>query len=138
MPDCLFCKMAWKEISSPAVLYENEHVLAFLDIHPRAPGHALVIPKYHATGLTDLPDAQSQELFSAVKKVASGILDGLKADGITIGINHGKAAGQEVPHLHVHLIPRWEDDGGNSLQSVVMNQPKESLAQIAKKIVIND
>ncbi len=135
--ECLFCKMAWKEVSVETGIYEDDKVMAFLDIHPRAPGHALVIPKYHAATLGELPEPEILPLFSAVQRVAQAITGRLGAHGITIGINQGKAAGQEVDHLHVHLLPRWEEDGGGSVQGIVNNAPKESLAQIAKKLHIN-
>lgn len=136
-PECLFCKIARKEISVETMIYEDDEAMAFLDIHPCAPGHALVIPKYHAATLAELPEQELQPLFSAVQKVARVISSRLGADGITVGINQGKAAGQEVGHLHVHLIPRWDGDGGGSVQTIVNNAPKESLVQIAKKLSIN-
>ncbi len=136
--DCLFCKIVWKEISVQTGIYEDDKVIAFLDIHPRAPGHALVIPRYHAATLSELPESELPHLFGAVRKIAGAIVDRLRADGVTIGINQGRVAGQEVEHLHVHLIPRWENDGGGSVQSIVNHRSKESLAQIAKKLTIND
>jgi histidine triad (HIT) family protein len=69
-----------------------------------------------------------------VKKVAEMLSSKLKCDGLTIGINQGRASGQEVDHLHVHLMPRWHGDGGSAIQSVVNNKPKESLEEIRRKI----
>jgi histidine triad (HIT) family protein len=134
MEDCLFCKIANKEIPS-AVIYEDDHVLAFLDIMPRAPGHTMVIPKVHAPNIFELPDTEVGPLFLAVKRVAEMLSSKLHPDGITIGMNQGRASGQEVDHLHVHLMPRWRGDGGSSIQSVVNNKPKESIEEIRKKIV---
>lgn len=134
MQNCLFCKIAAKTIPSQAI-YEDDHTLAFLDIMPRAPGHAMVIPKYHAPNVLELPDADVAPLFLAVKKVAELLSKKLKADGITIGINQGRESGQEVDHLHVHLMPRWHGDGGGAIQSAVKNAPKESLEEIRKKIL---
>lgn len=133
--DCLFCKIAAKEIPVSASLYEDEKVFAFLDLRPRAPGHTLVIPKYHARNILELPEEEITPLFVGVKKVGAMLVAGLGAHGITIGVNQGRAAGQEVDHLHVHLLPRFENDGGSSIQGVVQNEPKESLAEIAKKII---
>ena len=134
MQDCLFCKIAAKQI--PAyVVYEDDHTLAFLDIMPRTTGHTMVIPKVHAPNILELPDAEVGPLFSAVKKVAALLTHTLKCDGITIGANQGRASGQEVDHLHVHLMPRWHGDGGSSVQSVINNKPKESLEEIRKKII---
>ena len=132
--NCLFCKIAAKEIPSQ-VVYEDDHVLAFLDIMPRAPGHTIVIPKFHAPNLLELPDVEVAPLFAAVKKVAELVSRKLGADGITIGINQGRASGQEVDHLHVHVVPRSHGDGGGAIQSVVHNIPKESVEEIYKKLV---
>jgi histidine triad (HIT) family protein len=133
-PDCLFCKIAAKTIPAK-IIYEDDHAVAFLDIMPRAPGHTMVIPKYHAPTMIELPDEEVAPLFNAVKKTARLLMAALRPDGITIGINQGRASGQEVDHLHVHLVPRSHGDGGGSVQSVVHNAPQESLDEIAKKIL---
>lgn len=134
MNDCLFCKIVNKKIPA-AVIYEDDHALAFLDIMPRSPGHTMVIPKTHAPRLVELPDVEIGPLFMTVKHVAGLLTAKLAPDGITIGMNQGRASGQEVDHLHVHLMPRWHGDGGSSVQSVVHNQPKESVEEIRKKIL---
>ena len=134
MKECLFCRIVDREIPVQ-VVYEDDHTIAFLDIVPRAPGHTMVIPKYHAPNILELPDAEVAPLFSAVKKVADLLSRKLKADGITIGINQGRASGQEVDHLHVHLMPRWKGDGGGPIQSAVNNKPKETVEEIRKKIL---
>ncbi len=131
---CIFCAIAKKEIPSH-LIYEDEHALAFLDIHPRAPGHVLVIPKAHAETVMDLSDEAVGMFFSAVKNVDRLLVAKLKPDGVTIGINQGAASGQEVAHVHVHLMPRFKNDGGGSIQSVVNNAPQESIEEIKKKIV---
>ncbi len=132
--DCIFCKIASGQIPAQTV-YEDSHTLAFLDITPRTSGHAMVIPKTHAPNLLELPDAEIAPLFTAVKKVAEMLSRKLKCDGITVGINQGRASGQEVDHLHVHVMPRWHGDGGGPIQVVVNNKPKETLEEIHKKIV---
>lgn len=134
MEDCLFCKIAAKQIPS-AVIYEDDKAFGFLDIHPRSPGHAVVIPKYHAPNIVELPASEVGPLFAAVKHVTDLISKNLKPDGITIGVNQGRASGQEVDHIHVHLMPRWHGDGGGSIQSVVNNIPKETVEEIRKKIL---
>ncbi len=131
---CIFCSIAKKEIPSH-LIYEDEHALAFLDIHPRAPGHVLVIPKAHAETVMDLSDEAVGMFFSAVKNVDRLLVSKLKPDGVTIGINQGAASGQEVAHVHVHLMPRFKDDGGGSIQSVVNNASQESIEEIKKRIV---
>ncbi len=133
MEDCLFCKIVARSIPS-AIILENEHIVAFLDIMPRSPGHTMVIPKVHAPNILELPDAEVGPLFLAVKRVAKLLSKKLRPDGITVGMNQGRASGQEVDHLHVHLMPRWRGDGGSSVQSVVRNAPKESVEDILKRI----
>lgn len=133
MTDCLFCKIANKEIPAE-VIYEDAHTFAFLDIVPRAPGHTVVIPKVHARNILDLPETEIGPLFASVRKLAERLTSVLKTDGLTIGINQGKASGQTVEHLHVHLLPRFTSDRGGSIHSVVSNPPKESLKDIAAKL----
>lgn len=134
MADCIFCKIVDKKIPAE-IVYENDDVAAFLDVEPHAPGHTLIIPKDHAELLENLPDDKIGPLFSAVKRVVELIVEGLEADGATIGINQGAAAGQVVGHLHIHILPRFEGDGGGAIQSVVRNKPKESLKEIKEKIL---
>jgi len=133
MEDCLFCKIAQKKIPSE-VVYEDENSLAFLDINPHAPGHTMVIPKRHAETLFELKEEDLGGLMAAVKKVAQALKKSLISDGFTIGINHGKASGQAVEHLHIHILPRFLGDGGSSIHGVVMNPPKESLSDIGARI----
>ncbi len=135
-PDCVFCRIVAKEIPSLSI-YEDDKTLAFLDIMPRATGHVMVIPKVHVPVLADLPEEEIGPLFTTVKKVALRIREVLGPDGITIGMNQGEASGQVVPHLHVHLLPRWKGDGGGSVQSVVGSPPKEELSVIKEKLKIN-
>jgi histidine triad (HIT) family protein len=132
--DCLFCKIVAKQIPAQ-IVYEDDHALAFLDIHPSAPGHTMVIPKVHAPNLLELPPEEVGPLFAAVQHVGKMLSKAFTPDGITMGANQGRASGQEVDHLHVHLIPRWHNDGGHAVQSVVHNPPEESLDDILKKIV---
>ncbi|HUX35579.1 MAG TPA: HIT family protein [Candidatus Paceibacterota bacterium] len=131
--NCLFCRIASKEIGAE-VIYEDEGNMAFLDIHPRAPGHAMVIPKAHRETILDVPEEELGLLFAAVKKTASMLSKALKPDGFTIGINHGKASGQEVGHLHIHIIPRYLNDKGSSIHSVVDNRTGETVQETASRI----
>ena len=133
MNPCFFCSLITKLPENG--IYEDGAVIAILDIHPRAPGHTMVIPKYHTENILGLPSEQIGPVFAAVKKVTEMIRLGLAPDGFTIGINHGKHAGQAIDHLHIHIIPRWKGDGGSSIHGVVENIPKESLEEIKKKIV---
>lgn len=132
--DCLFCKIIKKEIPAE-IIYEDSYSLAVLDVHPRSPGHAMILPKNHAENILDLADEEIGGVFMAVKKVTEILNESLKPDGFTIGINHGKVSGQAIDHLHIHVMPRWRDDGGGSIHNVVDNPPKETLAETKNKIL---
>jgi histidine triad (HIT) family protein len=131
--DCIFCKIINKEIDSK-IIYEDNQNLAFLDIHPHAPGHTVVIPKKHTKTILELDASEIKDLFMTLKNTLEIIQKALNPDGFTIGINHGESAGQAIPHLHIHLIPRFKNDGGGSIHSVVLNKPKESIEEIYNKI----
>jgi histidine triad (HIT) family protein len=133
MSECLFCKIVNKEIESK-IVYEDEDSMAFLDIYPHAPGHTVLIPKKHRYEILELEEYEASKLFLALKKTLALIQNAIKPDGFTIGINHGETAGQVIPHLHIHLIPRFKEDGGGSIHSVVLNKPKESIDEIYNKI----
>ena len=104
--DCIFCAIAAGEIPSFKV-YEDDLVLAYLDINPFSKGHTLVIPKAHTTGLLDTDDAVLAAVVARVKKVAAHLRAALPCDGFNILQNNGEAAGQTVRHLHFHIIPRY-------------------------------
>ncbi len=118
MLDCLFCKIVAGEIPNYTV-YEDENVLAFLDIHPCSKGHAVVIPKKHFAGLAEMSADDWQKMSIGLSGAFSKVQSVLNPDGINLGINNGKAAGQAVGHVHWHLIPRWHGDGGGSMHSIV-------------------
>ncbi|EKE07667.1 MAG: hypothetical protein ACD_18C00016G0001 [uncultured bacterium] len=129
MSDCIFCKIIEGKIPNYTI-YEDEHSLAFLDITPRTKGHTLVIPKKHALHLLALDEETASRLLPAVKK-AQEILDKvLKPDGFNVGWNHGEAGGQAVPHLHIHIMPRFDGDGGVSMHSIVNNPGDESVEEV--------
>jgi len=107
--DCIFCKIVAGEIPSCKV-YEDADTLAFMDIGPVVKGHTLVIPRQHHDPITGTPDAVLQKLITVVKKVAQAQLDGLKADGINVTQANGQIAGQIIPHIHFHVIPRFAND----------------------------
>ncbi len=129
--DCIFCKIVVGEIKANVVA-KSEHAVAFLDVTPLAPGHTLVIPRVHAETLATLPEASVGPLFALAQKAAGILEKGLQPDGMTIGIN--QVIGQGVPHLHVHIIPRWHTDGGTSIHTVVKNPPTETAEEILKKL----
>ncbi|MCK4779616.1 MAG: HIT family protein [Candidatus Lokiarchaeota archaeon] len=107
--DCIFCKLAEREIPSQ-IIFENELDIAFLDISPISEGHTIVIPKKHYSNLEYIPDYELTELFKVVKKLAIMIHKKLKIDGYNILQNNFTAAGQVINHFHVHIIPRNFDD----------------------------
>jgi histidine triad (HIT) family protein len=108
--DCIFCKIVKGEIPSEKV-YEDDSVLAFLDIGPVNKGHTLVIPKKHYETLLDVPDELLGKVAVAVKKVSSAVKKATNCDGISIGMSNYKAAGQLVFHAHFHVMPRFANDG---------------------------
>lgn len=107
--DCVFCAIAAGEIPCFKV-YEDELVLAYLDINPFSEGHTLVIPKAHTTGLLDTPEETLAVLLARVKKVAAHLKTALGCDGFHILQNNGAAAGQTVGHIHFHIVPRRNGD----------------------------
>lgn len=131
--DCLFCKIINGDIPGK-VFYEDEACIAILDVNPLAAGHALVLPRRHAANILDIPANDLGPVFQGVKKAAAVIESKLMPDGFTIGINHGPVSGQTVEHLHIHIIPRWQGDGGGSIHSVVNSPPKQSLEEIYRKL----
>ena len=115
---CLFCRIANKEIDSK-IVYEDEFSVAFLDINPCQRGHLLVIPKKHYQNLNEVPEGQLTKLFETVKKMTILLEEKLNVSSFNIGWNHGKDAGQVINHLHIHIIPRYPNDGGGSMQTIV-------------------
>ncbi len=110
MDECLFCKIVEGSVSCEKI-YEDEHVIGFLDIHPINHGHTLVIPKKHATSIYDIAKEDFERLMGVVHDLAPQIGQTVKADGINIGMNNDRAAGQLIFHAHIHIIPRFDNDG---------------------------
>jgi len=108
--DCLFCKITAKEIPSQTV-YEDEKVVAFLDINPVSRGHLLVVPKVHSENIAVANDVDVVALSLAVKKLAPVVCAAVGADGWNLIVNNGNAAGQAIDHTHWHIVPRKKDDG---------------------------
>jgi len=134
--DCIFCSIVDGDIPARTV-HETDDVLAFLDANPLAPGHTLVIPKAHAQHVGDLDDDLASDLFATVTELTPRVQAAVDAEGANVGINDGEAAGQEVPHVHVHIIPRFEGDGGAPLHAVGGKRPdlsEEELDAIADDV----
>ena len=110
MENCIFCKLAGGEIPT-ASLYEDEDFRVILDANPAAKGHALIIPKEHYANLYELDDELAGKVLVLAKKMITKLTDILGCDGYNIVQNNGEAAGQTVFHFHMHLIPRFKDDG---------------------------
>lgn len=108
--DCIFCKLANGEIPTRSI-YEDEDFRVILDAAPATRGHALILPKEHADNLYQLPEELAGKAFVLAKKLASSMTDRLDCNGFNIVQNNGEAAGQTVFHFHMHLIPRYADDG---------------------------
>ncbi|MDD5031976.1 MAG: HIT family protein [Patescibacteria group bacterium] len=108
--DCIFCKIIAGVIPSFKV-YEDEDILAFLDIAPVNPGHTLVVPKKHYANLEEIPEGELAKLAAAIKKVGKAVKDGLGVEGYNVMENNDPVSGQIIPHLHFHIIPRKEGDG---------------------------
>ncbi len=130
---CLFCNIANKTIPAH-IVYEDKETMAFLDIHPRTMGHAVVIPKTHTENIVTAEEKLIAPTFLTVKRIAGILNTSLKPKGFTIGINHGRISGAAVDHLHVHVIPRYEGDGGGSIHSVVNYPSSLSLDEVAAKL----
>ncbi len=107
--NCVFCRIIAGELPSVKV-YEDEYVVAFLDIRPANPGHTLVVPKRHVERLEELEPDEAQALIYAAARLAPAIVRAVGAEGYNILMNIGAAAGQEIAHLHLHIIPRFSND----------------------------
>jgi histidine triad (HIT) family protein len=107
---CIFCKIISGELPATKV-YEDDHTLAFMDISPVIHGHALVIPKAHYEQIAEVPDEDLARCIAVAKRVAHAQEEALGANGVNLHQANGAVAGQVVPHIHFHVIPRFDDDG---------------------------
>lgn len=110
MLNCIFCKIIAGELPCYKV-YENNNVLAFLDIAPVSYGHILVVPKKHFVNIEDIPEDELRKVITVVKKIGKALKSGLCAPGYNVSVNNDPIAGQIVPHIHFHVIPRKQGDG---------------------------
>lgn len=131
MSNCVFCKIVVGEVPADRV-YEDESTLAFLDIRPVNAGHTLLVPKEHFPNLLEAPEEVLSQLIHLLPKVARAVVRGVGAPAFNVGVNNEEAAGQLVPHLHVHIIPRFADDGHRSWSQRVY-KPGEA-EQVAERI----
>jgi histidine triad (HIT) family protein len=132
--ECIFCKIIKGELPSVKV-YENDKVIAFLDIRPINPGHTLVVPKEHFENLLDGGDEILKEIMLTVKKVAWAIVKAFDLKGFNVAQNNGEIAGQIVPHLHWHIVPRYPGDRLYDMGPWLRKEYKEGeMEEIANKI----
>lgn len=101
MPDCIFCKIVAGKIPSEKIHHEDDEIVSFPDVHPVASGHTLVVPVEHYRWFDDLPDELANKLFRAARKIAKELKQQTGADYVHLSI-----VGKDIPHVHIHLIPR--------------------------------
>ena len=131
---CIFCEIIAGRADASAV-YEDDGALAFLDLFPINPGHTLVIPKTHAANLAELGGADGERVFAVAHRVASALREcGVRCEGVNLFLADGEVAGQEVFHVHMHVIPRYEGDGfGLRIASKDMAE-RAALNEIAERL----
>jgi histidine triad (HIT) family protein len=136
MEECVFCNIA-KGIAQESFVYSDEKVLAFMDIQPVNPGHVLVIPKVHASGMSDLDEETGAHMFKVGMRVAAAVKrSGVKCEGINLLLSDGRAAFQEIFHVHLHVIPRFTGDNLRISfgRSYSVKPERNELDRIASKI----
>lgn len=133
MADCIFCKIIAGEIPSSKV-YEDDQVVAFLDISQATPGHTLVVPKQHFRNLLEMDADSASQLFARVPDIARKVMKATGAKGMNILNNNEEIAGQTVFHTHVHLAPRYEETDGLQISFETHEPDFSALAQLAEKI----
>lgn len=134
MNDCVFCRIVHKEVPAE-VLFENDEVVAILDINPIHYGHALVIPKQHCRGFLELPSHSYQAILRAARVVCQALVQGLRLEGYNLLSNNGRIAGQSVFHFHLHVTPRYPDDNIRFVQELkkYSNGEMRHYAELIKK-----
>ena len=134
--DCIFCSIVSGDIPA-RVVYEDEDALAFLDANPLAKGHTLVIPKNHHERINDLPEDEAMAMYAALDRIVPAVEVAVDADATTVAFNNGELAGQEVPHVHGHVVPRFPEDGGRPIHALFDDRPDlsdEELDDVAAEI----
>jgi histidine triad (HIT) family protein len=132
VPNCIFCKIVGGEIPCSKV-YEDEHTLAFMDIGQVNLGHVLVVTKSHADNIYGLTGAQAAQVFQTAARVAKAVKASIKPDGMSIFQANEPAGMQTVFHFHIHILPRYENDGLR-VAWPTLNPPRETLDELARKI----
>jgi histidine triad (HIT) family protein len=131
--DCVFCSIISKK-SQAAHVFENDGFIAFMDKFPINTGHTLVLPKVHYQTILDMPAEETGKLFSLSSHLAKAVIKAVNADGFTLGQNNGEAANQIVPHVHVHIVPRFNNDSEAGRWPSRKTASVEELNDIAARI----
>lgn len=130
---CIFCSIIAGQ-ETVARIYRDSNFLVIMDKYPINPGHTLVMPTKHYENLLQMPSAEVGRLYALVPAVAKAVVSAVKADGFNVGQNNGIAANQIVPHVHVHVVPRFNDDSPDGKWPARRVAPQKELAEIARKI----
>ena len=131
---CIFCKIVRKEMSAHFIT-ENDQALVFLDAYPLTLGHALVISKDHYSKINDMDRKSSEALFDLLWKIIGPLEKALNVKSSTIAIHNGREAGQEIPHVHIHVVPRAYGDGGGSIHSLFKKSRPPADSNTMREIV---
>lgn len=132
--DCVICQIIAKTFPVE-ILFENENILCYLDPKPDTPGHMVVTPKTHVATIMEIDEVVSVALVKGLQQAVKLNLAKLQPKGFNFGWNHGAAAGQMSPHLHMHVLPRWSEDGGGNIHSIIK---KEGLdAEVIKQKILS-
>lgn len=123
--NCIFCKIV-NDSTSARIIDQNDKAIAFLDAFPLSAGHTLIVPKSHYSKVQDMDREYSSDLFNLLWKVSGAVEKAAGVNASTIAIHNGREAGQEVPHVHVHIIPRSLRDGAGPVHSMFKERPKLS------------
>ncbi|MGD9809267.1 MAG: HIT family protein [Deferribacterales bacterium] len=131
--DCIFCKIIAGEIPCSKV-YEDTLFIAFLDINPVHKGHLLIVPKRHFVNMLDTPDVEAVEIYKVARDLGKAVMEATGCDGVNLVQNNNAAAGQEVFHSHLHIIPRYEDDGLHFASIKKEYDSFDEMGEMAEKI----
>lgn len=132
--DCIFCKIAAGEIPSRKI-YEDNDLIAIMDLSPTSKGHSLIIPKEHYTNIYDIDEEIAGKVMKTAKKLATKMTVALNCDGFNLLQNNGETAGQTMFHFHMHLIPRYKDADNNMLKFTSVSFSDEEMDSIRDQII---
>jgi histidine triad (HIT) family protein len=131
--ECVFCSIAAGE-SPASFVHESDRIVAFMDINPVTPGHLLVVPRRHLPDLADVAPEVAAEMMLVAQSLAEALRSSpVRSEGVNLFYADGEAAGQEVFHAHLHVFPRWEDDGF-AISRRIIESPRADLDQLAANI----